>query len=113
MHAFTRLRNDADLFRIWYVVIGLTLMLSIMDLTDGVRVDARFLLRGTIETALAVLAAGGRKWARTTLGVVLVISAMSAGMLVAIDTTETVRRVVLVAYAFGMSTAAAKTFRWF
>jgi hypothetical protein len=113
MHAFARLRNDADLFRIWYVVIGLIVMDTIADLSYGQHVDARLFMRGMLETVLALLAAAGRRWARTALGVVLAISSLATGVLMAVANPDIVRQVVYFIYAAGMAIAAAKAFRWF
>jgi hypothetical protein len=114
MHAFARLRNDVDLFRIWYVAIIVTAVFTVMNLFYGEYINGWMFLRGTPETVLALLAARGRRWARFALGLFLAGSAASAGYLLsALPGLDVVQELVYFTYATGMSLAAAKAWRLF
>lgn len=113
MHAFTQLRSDVDLNRIWMVTIGVTALFTLMNLAYGEYINGWMFLRGFPETALAMLAAGGRRWARVLLGVQLAMTAMGAGFLWANGPQDVVHQWVHFTYATGTALAAAKAFRWY
>lgn len=111
MHAFAQLRNDVDLNRIWMVTIGLTVLYTVMNLAYGEYINGWMFLRGTPETALAMLAAGGRRWARVVLGVQLAFTAAAAGFLWANGPQDLIHQFVHFTYASGTGMAAAKALR--